>query len=71
MTQPSHRVLKSDSIAPSYMQLEVSTTYNKLIKVVAFKNEDIWKLKKRIELIEGYPAEVQALYFDGKELTNS
>ncbi len=35
------------------MQLEISTMYNKLIKVAVFKYEDVWQLKKRIELIEG------------------
>lgn len=45
--------------------------YDKLIKVAAFKYEDVWQLKRRIELIEGVPAVTQVIYYHGEELTNS
>jgi hypothetical protein len=36
--------------------LKINTDYSKKINMVAFPYEDIWSIKKRIEILEGIPA---------------
>lgn len=50
------RLLNQNTIKLEYIQLEITTTYKKFIKVIVSKNEDVWALKERIELMEGIPA---------------
>jgi hypothetical protein len=49
---------------------KVSTDYFKKLNVVGFHHENVWQVKKRIELLEGIPAGTLHLYNNGIELND-